>query len=299
MQMNISLLTTDLFKSVILHITLLIIIISSNYATNRKVFLEVKLTNNSITDNMPSMPNIKPVTASLVDQKAVEQAVKRQERLFAEKVAREKQLVQQEQKIAKLKLQAEEDAKQNKLEQTSLKKERELLKKEQDNLQKTVSKLKQQQQDLLSQQAKIEQLSRQNLIAQQNAENQKKKVNNIVNKNLDNHNINGINIRNTVLTEQEHGVIQTYYSKMKIKIINNRKDTSLFSSSLECIIAIKLLSDGRLSSVKLLKSSGNSVYDAFSEQAVYKSAPFELPTDPKLTKQFTEDEQAFIFTVEH
>lgn len=272
MQINRYLLTTDLFKSIILHLILLIIVISGSYAHNKKVFLQVKLTNNATTANTAS--DIKPVTANLIDQQAVEQAVKKQEKLFAEKVARERQLVQQEQKIAKLKLQSEEEAKKNKLEQDALKKERELFKKEQDNLQKTLSKLKQQQQDLLSQQAKLK---------QQNIDNQKKKVNN---------NTTGI------LSEQEQDVVQNYRNKMYTKIVNNRKDTALFPSFLECKIAVKLLSDGRLASEKLITSSGNAAYDALSEQAVYKSAPFELPLDPKLIKEFTDNEYVFSFVVE-
>lgn len=280
MQVNMYLLTTDMFKSIILHLILFIIVISGNYVNNKKVFLEVKLTNNATTDSATS--DIKPVKASLIDQQAVDQAVRRQEKLFAEKVAREKQLVQQEQKIAKLKLQSEEEAKKNKLEQDALKKERDLFKKEQDNLQKTLSKLKQQQQDLLSQQAKLDQLKQKNLTAQQSIANQKKKVNNNT---------------NSVALEQEQDVVQNYRDKIYTKIVNNRKDTSLFPTFLECTIAVKFLADGQLASVKLIKSSGNSAYDALSEQAIYKSVPFELPLDPKLNKEFTDYELNFDFTI--
>jgi len=89
--------------------------------------------------------------------------------------------------------------------------------------------------------------------------------------------------------------IQNYYSKMKDKIISNRKVTTFFSENLECTVKVKILSSGQLGSVKLEKSSGNAAYDAFSEQAIYKSAPFDMPENPKINKELVEQELVFEF----
>ena len=89
--------------------------------------------------------------------------------------------------------------------------------------------------------------------------------------------------------------IQSYYSKMKDKIISNRKVTTFFSENLECTVKVKILSSGQLGLVKLEKSSGNAAYDAFSEQAIYKSAPFDMPEDPKINKELVEQELEFGF----
>ena len=285
MQSSKSLCRSDLLKSGILHVILLIIVVSGGYVQNRKVFLDVQLVSNTSNTN-----NITPIQAGLIDQMEVQQAVKRQERLFSEKIAREKQLVQQEQKIAKLAVQSEQEAKKNKAAQDALKKERDLFKKEQENLQKTANKLKQQQQELLSQQAKLEQLRQQALKSRQqndNIDHKKKKINN----NLYNNTGDSLEIM--------QNTIQGYYNKMYTKIINNRKVTTLFPENLECIVTVKLLANGQLAMIKLDKSSGNAAYDAFSEQAIYKSAPFDIPQDPQLNKEFVNNEHVFTFIAEH
>lgn len=286
MQSSGSLCRSDLFRSGILHVMLLIIVVSSGYVQNRKVFLDVQLVGNASNSN-----NITPIKAGLIDQKEVQQAVKRQERLFSEKIVREKQLVQQEQKIAKLAAQSEQEAKKNKAAQDALKKERDLFKKEQENLQKTANKLKQQQQELLSQQAKLDQLRQQQALKSrqqnENIDHKKKKINN----NLDNNTGDALEIM--------QNTIQGYYNKMYTKIINNRKVTTLFPENLECVVTVKLLSNGQLAIVKLDRSSGNAAYDAFSEQAIYKSAPFDIPQDPQLNREFVNNEHVFTFIAEH
>jgi len=56
-----------------------------------------------------------------------------------------------------------------------------------------------------------------------------------------------------------------------------------------------MLSNGQLALVRIDKSSGNSAYDAFSEQAIYKSAPFEMPKDPIVNQELAELEHIFDF----
>lgn len=257
MQDNSNYTKNDVLKSILIHSILLISVIFGNYWQDKKVFLDLKPINNqgNISDT--------PIKASLVDHKEVQLAIKRQEKAFIDRVAKEKKLEQQEQKIAKLASLAEQEA-------NKLKQEKESLKKEQENLQKLISKVAQQKQELAAQQNKLSQLKQQESA-------KKKNLNNL----------------NSIIDGSD---IQSYHNKMYTKIINNRKVTSLFPDHLECSVRVKLLSNGQLNLVKLDKSSGNQAYDAFSEQAIYKSAPFEMPEDPKLNKELVEIEHVFIFT---
>ena len=68
--------------------------------------------------------------------------------------------------------------------------------------------------------------------------------------------------------------MSNYHAKWHTEIVNNRKRTMFFPENLTCSVRIKVLPSGQLALVKIDKSSGNMAYDAFSEQAIYKSAPF-------------------------
>jgi colicin import membrane protein len=48
--------------------------------------------------------------------------------------------------------------------------------------------------------------------------------------------------------------------------------------------------------VKIVKSSGNAVFDRSAESAVYKAAPLPQPTDPKAAAEFRDFQ--FIFKPE-
>jgi membrane protein involved in colicin uptake len=266
MQDNSNYTKNDVLKSILIHSILLISVIFCNYWQDKKVFLDLKPINNQANISET------PIKASLVDHKEVQLAIKRQEKAFIDRVAKEKKLEQQEQKIAKLASLAEQEA-------NKLKQEKESLKKEQENLQKLISKIAQQKQELAAQQNKLSQMKQQEAI-------KKKNLNNIN---------SGINT-STNNSISDGSEIQSYHNKMYTKIINNRKVTSLFPEHLECSVRVKLLPNGQLNLVKLDKSSGNQAYDAFSEQAIYKSAPFEMPEDPKLNKELVEIEHVFIFT---
>ena len=310
MQNSEPLVKVDLFKSIIGHMIVLIIIVGGGYIQNRKVFLDLKLLNSSNnnssgkTENISNTDNITPIKASLIDHKELQQAVKRQEKVFTDRVLREKKLEQQEQKIAKLVSATEQEVKKAKQEKEELKKDKDALKKEQENLQKMVNKFKQQQQELLTQQAKLEQLKQENLkkklltqqvnSANQNQPNYQSKLETkTLNQNSNTSNISGGASGNT--TDSLQTEIQTYYGKMLAKIVSNRKVTTFFPEHLECAVRVKILPSGNLASIKLDKSSGNMAYDAFSEQAIYKSAPFDMPEDPKVNKELVEHELEFVF----
>ena len=49
-----------------------------------------------------------------------------------------------------------------------------------------------------------------------------------------------------------------------------------------CEVQFRLLVDGNVASVKVIKSSGNAAYDESAKMAVYKAAPFDIPNDKDL-----------------
>ncbi len=60
------------------------------------------------------------------------------------------------------------------------------------------------------------------------------------------------------------------------KIRENKREAYGMPTDLFCKLAVTILPDGSVQ-VRLLQSSGNSVYDKLSMNAVYKSQPFPLP----------------------
>lgn len=73
-----------------------------------------------------------------------------------------------------------------------------------------------------------------------------------------------------------------YLDEIVRKIEDNRIISSAFSPGLKSDIQIKLLPDGSVHEVRLIKSSGNAAYDAMNEAAIYKAAPFDMPEDHEL-----------------
>lgn len=73
-----------------------------------------------------------------------------------------------------------------------------------------------------------------------------------------------------------------YVGEIERKIEENRTISTAFTADLSCDIQIKLLPDGSVHNVKLIRSSGNVAYDSMSEAAVYKAAPFAMPEDTEL-----------------
>lgn len=97
------------------------------------------------------------------------------------------------------------------------------------------------------------------------------------------------------MSESMQNKVSTYYAIWKNEIINNRKKIMFFTTKMTCAVRMKLLPNGHLALVKIEQSSGNHAYDKFSEQAIYKSAPFEMPEDPILNKELTDIEHIIQF----
>lgn len=68
------------------------------------------------------------------------------------------------------------------------------------------------------------------------------------------------------------------------KIKSNKREAFGLAANLYCKLAIHVLPDGSVN-VRLIQSSGNSIYDDLSMKAVYKSEPFDLPEDPSVREQ--------------
>lgn len=267
----------------------------------------------------------KPViNASLVEKKFIEEAIKRQNQSDHSKMMKEKRLEQQEQQLAKLKKIAEQEKINLKQEAENIKKEAEKNKQAQEQIKKQQQLLQQTKEQLKQQAIKLEQEKLQKLESQQLAEkknsqitenNQVRTENSVNNLNLNqqlgstsdlNNKSNPLSLGSGNGSPDSMGgragiqniinnQLAAYQAKWKADIISNRKRVSLFPTNISCWIRIKLFSDGKLALVKVEKSSGNLAYDSFSEQAIYRSEPFEMPSDPVINKEITEIDHLFEF----
>jgi colicin import membrane protein len=86
-----------------------------------------------------------------------------------------------------------------------------------------------------------------------------------------------------------------YVGEIKHRIIENRTISAAFPPDLICEIQIKLLPDGSVYDVRIIKSSGNVAYDSISEAAVYKAAPFNMPEDKELVSRLRDSNIVWIF----
>lgn len=74
-----------------------------------------------------------------------------------------------------------------------------------------------------------------------------------------------------------------FVGDLQQRVYNNRTLSLAFGPELVCRIQIKLLPDGSVHDVKITQSSGNVAYDAMSEAAIRKAAPFDMPEDLDLS----------------
>ncbi|MAZ39449.1 MAG: protein TolA [Legionellales bacterium] len=81
------------------------------------------------------------------------------------------------------------------------------------------------------------------------------------------------------------GEIQKYTTLMLQSIEHNWNYPENVNRALYCVLEIKLAQDGRVTQVKLVKSSGNQMLDQSAIAAVYKSSPLPVSTDPDVFKK--------------
>ena len=83
--------------------------------------------------------------------------------------------------------------------------------------------------------------------------------------------------------------IRQKVSRQWVRPSASRKD-------LQCTVRVRLLPGGEVLEAKVVRSSGDTIFDRSVENAVYKAAPLPLPEDAELFEHFREIE--FIFRPE-
>lgn len=69
------------------------------------------------------------------------------------------------------------------------------------------------------------------------------------------------------------------------RVRNNKREAFELPADLFCTLQVTLLPDGNIQEVRVLKTSGNSAYDDLTVHAVYKTQPFDMPSDPAVRDQ--------------
>lgn len=240
----------------------------------------------SVTVNLavnPKDPGQKIVKAALLDKKEVDLAVQRQ--VAAEAAAIEKQRRAEEQVLA-------QQRKAESLKKEALAAARAV---EAANAQKL--QLEAQAKQLAESKAKLEQ--EQNRMKKQIAEQQlaakkaqeKKGLEQATKKKILESQAQAAGIKaNQDRLAQEHqeflaSEIDKYRAAFQSLIEDNRILSGVFNGDIICKLRITLLPDGSIANVAVVASSGNPAYDEMSAAAVYKSAPFPMPSDQELYNQ--------------
>ena len=81
-------------------------------------------------------------------------------------------------------------------------------------------------------------------------------------------------------------VLGEYAGYIADKVERNWLQPSGSATGLKCLVNVKLIPGGEVVSVKVVKSSGDSLFDRSAETAVLKASPLPVPTDPAIAKHF-------------
>ena len=87
-------------------------------------------------------------------------------------------------------------------------------------------------------------------------------------------------------TTRVAGVVDKYSIIMQQKVNRNWIKPTNSAIGLESSLRVELLPSGDVKSVKTIKGSGNKYFDRSAENAIYKAAPFTLPTDLTARAEF-------------
>ena len=213
------------------------------------------------------------IQAGVIAKNVVENAVKRQQQEEKQRITdlqkQQQQIQQAKKEVEQQKSQAKREVAQAKKIQQEVLKSQELAKQQEQEIIKKKQELAKKQQDIQQEQVKLKQISdQQKLQVLRQAEAANKQA--------------ALNAANAAARASE---LEQYISMIHQQIEANRTLSSAFGVNLFCQIGIKLLPDGTVHSVRVLKSSGNPAYDENSEIAVHKAAPFNMPKDPELIGQ--------------
>jgi colicin import membrane protein len=249
-------------------------------------------------------PENKIVKASMVDKRAVDQALQRQ---LAEERQKQEYALEQQRRAEQLKqeaLQAQQalelaNAKRAQMEAAAKKAEQEkiqldqqkaLAKKELEKQQATIKAAKQAE-TLRAQQTadklkKVEAQRTADKLKQAEAQRTAEKLKQAEAQRAQQA---AIKAQQDLIAAQHQEFLLTEVEKYRIAfqstIEENRILNSAFTGNISCKIRIKLMPDGSIQQVDIVEKSGNPAYDQMSAQAVYKSAPFPMPQDHELYSQ--------------
>lgn len=95
---------------------------------------------------------------------------------------------------------------------------------------------------------------------------------------------------------QSNRVVDRYVAIIKQKVTRNWLRPSGARKGLSCVVAVKLIPGGEVLSARVIKSSGDPVFDRSVESAVLKASPLPLPPGGSLFERFRE--MNFVFNPE-
>ncbi|MGB5307154.1 MAG: cell envelope integrity protein TolA [Gammaproteobacteria bacterium] len=86
--------------------------------------------------------------------------------------------------------------------------------------------------------------------------------------------------------ERAQGVVSEYVAYIQEKVTRNWLRPAGSPRGLSCVVQVSLIPGGDVAGVKVIKGSGDAVFDRSVETAVYKAAPLPLPKDPAMFSYF-------------
>jgi len=94
--------------------------------------------------------------------------------------------------------------------------------------------------------------------------------------------------------EQAQHALSEYIPHIQAKIQRNWLRPPGSSAGLSCLILVKLIPGGEVVDAKVVRSSGDPLFDRSVETAVLKASPLPLPQDTAMFKHFREIQFVFI-----
>jgi colicin import membrane protein len=94
------------------------------------------------------------------------------------------------------------------------------------------------------------------------------------------------------------GVLNIYAQQIQSRVKRYWSKPINARSGMTVTLEVKLIPGGDVKSVKVIKSSGDPVFDRSAENAVYKAAPMPMPSDPDATQKIISEGIEFEFKPE-
>jgi len=86
--------------------------------------------------------------------------------------------------------------------------------------------------------------------------------------------------------KKAQSTIRRYQALIKQKVERNWIRPTTFKKGLSCTVLVRMMPSGEVLEAKVVKSSGDPIFDRSVEQAVQKAAPLPLPPDGSLFTSF-------------